>query len=226
MAWLKAPMGAPNLPTTEVLAFSYAALQPSKALLDKYLEEIDKLEVKGKITERDHQLLRGSILAQEELMKLTLGDDDALTEETVIETLERVSSEIKKEESEKLSAEQEAHRKTHDELIAERSQKQNVQERLYWRCRRRAKWISWVPSALILFLLIAGLVGGLGLRTTNPTLGLLLAVGSGVLLVLSLTHLLFGTSVKELQEHMEEHCLAWLIKREAVSLGLDPISMG
>ena len=33
MAWLKAPMGAPGLPKVEVLAFSFAALQPSRAFL-------------------------------------------------------------------------------------------------------------------------------------------------------------------------------------------------
>jgi hypothetical protein len=226
MAWLKAPMGAPNLPTIEVLAFSYAALQPSRELLDKYLKEIDKLEEKGKITERDHQLLRSSTLAQDELMKLTLGDDEALTEGTVIETLERVSSEMKKEESEKLSAEQAAHRKTQDELLSERELKRRVQERLYWRCRQKSKWMSWTPFALVLFLLIVGLLEGLGLRLTNPRFGSVLALGSGVLLVLSFVHLLIGTTLTDLQENMEERCLAWLLKWEAAATGLELADAG
>ena len=87
MAWLKAPLGAPAVPMTELLAFSYAALEPSSKLLEKYLGEIDKLEKQGKITARDHQLLRSSQLAQTELMNLTLGEEDALTEQTVTETL-------------------------------------------------------------------------------------------------------------------------------------------
>ena len=89
MAWLKAPMGAAAVPMTELLAFSFAALQPSKELIEKYLKEIEKLETKGKITARDHQLLRSSQLAQAELMNLTLGDDDAFTEQTVTEMLKR-----------------------------------------------------------------------------------------------------------------------------------------
>ena len=56
-AWLKAPMGAPAVPTTQLLAFSYAALEPSTEFLGKYLKEIDRLEAQGTITERDHQLL-------------------------------------------------------------------------------------------------------------------------------------------------------------------------
>jgi hypothetical protein len=62
MAWLKAPMGAPSLPKTEILAFSYAALQPSAEWLNKYLAEIDRLERRGTISARDHQLARSSML--------------------------------------------------------------------------------------------------------------------------------------------------------------------
>jgi hypothetical protein len=221
MAWLKAPMGAPNLPTIEVLAFSYAALQPSKELLDKYLQEIEKLERKGTITERDHQLLRSSALAQEELMKLTLGDDAALTEETVIETLQRVSGEIRKEESDKLVTEQEAHRRTQEELAAERDVKRNAQERIYWRCHRQAQQVSWVMSAFLLILLVAGLLAGLGLRMTNPRLGFLLALGSGVLFALSLANFVVGTTVQKLQGRMQDHCLAWLIKRQVAATGFE-----
>ena len=61
--------------------------------------EIDLLEVEGTITERDHQLLRSCPLVYSKGLHLTLGEDDALTSETVTETQERVSNEIRKEES-------------------------------------------------------------------------------------------------------------------------------
>ena len=61
------------------------------------MKEIDRLESQGTITERDHQLLRSSPRAYEELMHLTLGEDAALTTETVTQMLERVTNEIKKE---------------------------------------------------------------------------------------------------------------------------------
>ena len=97
LAWLKAPMGGPAVPRTQLMAFSYAALQPSRELLGKYLSEIEKLENEGVISERDHQLLRSSPMVSKELMNLTLGSDELLTEETVTEILERVTDEIKKE---------------------------------------------------------------------------------------------------------------------------------
>ena len=116
LAWLKAPMGGPAVPTTQLMSFCYAALQPSRELLGKYLSEIEKLEEQGAILERDLQLLRSSPLVSNELMNLTLGDDELLTEETVTEILERVTDEIKREETDRA-----------DQLEIERS---NVQQAL------------------------------------------------------------------------------------------------
>lgn len=221
MAWLKAPMGAPSLPTIEILAFSYAALQPSKELLSKYLTEIDKLEKQGKITERDHQLLRSSTLAQEELMRLTLGDEDALSEETVTETLRRVSTEIKKEETEKLSAEQIAHQKTQDDLVSARAERKKVQERLYWRCRRRARCWSWAISTCIAFLLLGGIAAGVGLKSSSPVFGWILIIGAALLTVAGAIDVFVGFSVKEMHTKLEERLRTWFLTREAQSTGLD-----
>jgi len=221
MAWLKAPMGAPSLPITEVLAFSYAALQPTKDFLDKYLREIDKLQKQGTISERDHQLLRSSTLAQDELMRLTLGDEEALTQETVTETLRRVSSEIKKEESERLAAEQEAHRKTQEQLAAERDKKRRLQEYIYWRCNRRARFCAWLFSVILALGLLAGFAAGLGLRTSNPIVGWMLTAGSGILILFTLGNLILGTTIRGLQGRLQNHCHTWFIRREKAATGCD-----
>lgn len=117
LAWLKAPMGGPAVPTTQLMSFCYAALQPSRELLGKYLNEIEKLEEQGATLERDLQLLRSSPLVPNELMNLTLGDDELLTEETVTEILERVTDEIKREEADRA-----------DQLEIERSSAQQALE--------------------------------------------------------------------------------------------------
>ena len=221
MAWLKAPLGAPALPMREVLAFSYAALQPSKELLDKYMEEIDKLEKRGSITPRDHQLLRSSHLAQAELMNLTLGEEGALTEQTVSEMLRRATEEIKKEENDKYRLEHAAHQETRKQLAEQRTTSKLVQERLYWRCRRRATVCAWCASTIIAALLAGGLAAGVGLRSNNPIVGSLLVVASGVLILLTLGNLIFGTSVRHLHERVQARCLTWFIRRNAAETGLD-----
>ena len=221
MAWLKAPMGASSLPMTEILAFSYAALQPSNELLNKYLTEIDKLEKHGKITARDHQLLRSSTLAQEELVRLTLGDEDALTEEAVTETLKRVSNEIKKEESQKLSAEQIAHRKAQEDLTSERAAKRQVQQRLYWRCSRRAKSYSWFVAVCVGVLLLGGITAGWGVKSAVPILGWILLVGSSFMTIVTTLDMMVGFSVRQMRERLEKRLLRWFIRREAAATGLD-----
>ena len=221
MAWLKAPLGAPTLPTTEVLAFSYAALQPSRELLEKYLCEIDKLEKQGKITPQDHQLLRSSQLAQAELMNLTLGEEDSLTEQTVTEMLRRVTDDIKKEESNNYRMEVAAHRKTQEQLAKERSTKKRIHERLYWRCQQRATLCAWCTSTVIVVLLSGGLAAGLGLQSSNPIFGWLLMAASGVLTLLTLGNLVFGSIVKHFHEGVQTRCLTWFIKRKAAETGLD-----
>jgi hypothetical protein len=221
IAWLKAPMGAPSLPITEVLAFSYAALELPVPMLEKFLVEVEKLEKKGQITARDHQLLRSSVLAQEELMRLTLGEEAALTEQTIIETLTRVTNQIKKEESEKYQAEQAAHRRTQAELEAERAAQKQVRERLYWRCRRRAMQYSWILACLLGLILVGGTVVGLGIASENQILGWVLTGLSLVTLIAGVADQLFGFTVRQMREKLENKLLAWLIKREAAVTGLN-----
>lgn len=220
MAWLKSPPGAPALPMTEVLAVSYAALQPSKELLDKYMNEIDKLEKDGKISARDHQLLR-SQLAQDELMNLTLGEEDALTEQTITETLRRVTEEIAREENDKYRAEKAKHEETLAELKAEREKLIRAQEQLYWRCKRRARVYALVVSIFIVALLLFGLVGGAGLRPTNQILGWGLTVAAGFVILFSFGSMVFGTTVKRFHEKLETRISTWLIRRKMAELGLD-----
>lgn len=221
MAWLKAPMGAPAIPAAEILAFSYAALQPSKELLTKFLSEIDKLERQGTISARDHQLLRSSTLAQDELVRLTLGDDEALTSETVTETLRRVTGEIKKEETSRLRAESEAHQSTQHALEAARLERSKIQERLFWRCVRRAKLGAWVLSVAIVLLLVAGLVAGIGLRARSGWWSWILIGGTGVLLVGTILNLVFGATVAGLHGWMRNRLQVWLVRREANAAGIE-----
>jgi len=206
---------------TELLAYSYAALQPSKALLDKYLTEIEKLQKQGKISERDHQLLRSSTIAQEELMRLTLGDEAALTEETVTETLRRVSSDIKKEESEKVNEEKESHRKTKEQLVAEATARDALQKRIYWQSRRKSQYCAWSVTCLMVGLLVLGVVAGLGLKAANPTVGWSLLVGSLFLAIATLANAIYGATVQQAQAMIQSWCLTYFLRQESKATGID-----
>ena len=170
---------------------------------------------------RDHQLLRSSHLAQTELMDLTLGEEEALTEQTVTETLRRVTKEIKKEESNKYRMERAEYQETRKQLVEQRTIKKEVQERLYWHCRRRATGCAWCASTIIFVLLIVGLAAGVGVRLNNPITGWLLVAASIALILLTLVNLTLGISVRRFHEGVQARCLTWFIRRKAAETGLD-----
>ena len=221
MAWLKAPMETSSIPATQLLAYSYAALEPSNALLDKYLTEIDRLESRGRITARDHQLLRSSPQVYQELMHLTLGEEDALTDATISETLDRVSKEIKKEESEKLTEEQRDHQDTRDALSRQEEVNRQVVEKLYARCRRKANRLALVLSVMLAISLALGVTAGFGLFVHVGVIAAM-ALGSSVALsIMTLMNLLLGSTVKGVYQRLGARLLMRFIARERKAVGLD-----
>ena len=219
-AWLKAPMGANQIPTTQLLAFSYAALEPSDEYLNKFMAEIDRLEQSGEISARDHQLLRSSVNAIPEVMHITLGMDAALTRETITRTLERVTSDITKEATEELLSEQESHQKTRDELDIQKAQITEIKSNVYWKSRKRASNWAWACSIVLAILLLICLIVGLGLlpRAMVPTW---ILIGSPVMLaVATLANLLVGATVRRIHERIQGKFLACFIELEEKTLGV------
>jgi hypothetical protein len=220
MAWLKAPMGAPSIPMREVLAFSYAALQPSQAIWDKYLSEVEKLEKQKTITARDLQLLRSSQLVQEELMTLTLGEEESLSEQTITAVLDRVTGEIKREENDKLSAEKAAHVKTQEKLIAERNENLLIQQRIYWRSDRTAGRVAWTFSIGVVVVLAIGVAVSLGFNFDNQLLQWAIPSILSILFVFTLGGLIWGATIKGFHQSLHDRCRTWLIQRESAALGI------
>jgi hypothetical protein len=109
MAWLKAPLAAPDLPKSEVIAACYAALEPPEHLWSKYVGEIDRLQALGGISVRDHEVLRYSTKARDELMNLTLGAEGEFSAQTIPEILERVKAELVAEQKAMLEKQGQEH---------------------------------------------------------------------------------------------------------------------
>ena len=215
-------MGAPSIPVTQLLAFSYAALEPSKDLLSKYLREIERLEARGTITSRDHELLRASPLVNRELMHLTLGEDTALTEGTITETLDRVSAELKKEESEKLESERQAHEKTREELEESRERYRSLQNTAYWQCNKRAETYANVIVVLMGLLMIGDIAASVVVALTVSSIAGVIAAPLVIIVgALTLLYRWFGISLKGLRQSMQDWFLKKLLKRKEKSLGID-----
>lgn len=235
ISWLKAPMGAPDLPASETIAFAYAALRPSKKLLNAYLTEINRLSENGEISPRDLQLLRSSPTVMTHVVSLTLGDEDALTSETVIESLQLITEEILKEESQKLGDEKREHDLTHrqldsiqeqlesasNELLEQKRSNKQIIKRLYWRSQRRAIYLAWIPSSILSLLLLFGLLEGLGLLSLTNIPRPVILLGSIGVVALTILNLTLGTTVRQIHSKFEHSCLTWLLKRESKALGIN-----
>lgn len=201
LAWLKSPMGAPSLPMVEVMAFAYAAAQPSTALMSRFLSEIENLRSSGAISERNHELLRSSPSVYDELVSMTLGDDTALTESGVREILHRVEEEIKAESEVKLAEEKSVHMDTQKklrdaqaELRGSKELHQRREENLYWRCSRIAKYISGALVILAFIPFVFVVVGQgnywIDLATNDP----IILVGNWMGVLFCLLSAAFGTT--------------------------------
>ncbi|GFO57266.1 hypothetical protein GMSM_42730 [Geomonas sp. Red276] len=126
IAWLKSPVEAPALPLTETLALCYAALEPPADLFKKYVQEMDRLLESGQITPRDHEILRLSPSARDELMELTLGDEAALTVSNIKSILANLKASILSEQKLVHDAEMEALTKQGVEMLTEAQKRENA----------------------------------------------------------------------------------------------------
>lgn len=226
IAWLKAPMAAPSIPRLELLAFAYAALEPPTGLMEKFLREVDRLEMSGAISPRDHQLLRSSQIARDELMRLTLGAEAAVTPGTVTSALDRITSEISSEERAKLDAEALAHSNTARQLVSERQRLERVQRAVYLRCVKRAAVLARGVSAVTMLLSLAGVAWGLGLRSEAPVIAWLLVAGAsvfGVLTLVSTAAIVVGFGGWTLQNAIRGWALGYCLRREASALEIDVV---
>ena len=98
--WLKTPNDAPDLPARQLMARAYAALQPSDAIIEKYLEEAERLRDAGTITPSDYLALRSSDDLLRRMTEATRNDPEAFVEGSFeqlhareIETVKRTASE-------------------------------------------------------------------------------------------------------------------------------------
>ena len=100
LAWLRGGSLSSTLPKAEMLSLAYAALQPSNAIWERFLEVQEQMRQKGLGTPAQHAVLRYSAQTQKNLMNLTLGDEEKITNKTVHDLLAEAELEIVKHERE------------------------------------------------------------------------------------------------------------------------------
>ncbi len=212
MAWLKAPFGV--LPKKEILAFSYASMCPDKSMLKKFFFEIEKLRKNDNISERQHQMLVTNSIVDQELMSMTMGCEDALTQETIIELMERVENEIKKEESEKLNQEKKKHESTREALDLLKNNKEDLAKKAYLKCKNKSECLEKIISTfLFLISIIGGIVSLIGFRSI-----IIFAVFIFSFLI-SILNVWKGKTIISISKNISNRYFKYLIKKEERYLG-------
>jgi hypothetical protein len=193
MAWLMNPSQAPDLPRRQIIAISYAALNPPDEVWRRYLAEIRRLKGNGELSEEQVGLLLFSPDARLELMNATEGNAGALVTGTISEILrhaeatarseveeERDAERAQKEEAERAAEAGEA--KAQAEAERTRSITAEHEIRIGRRARELAGFLSWcafVVGALIM--LLACVAGAEGIAPASWSR--LIPVGSALVFI-------------------------------------------
>ena len=104
MLWLKSSVNAPSLPRKRLIADAYAAVQPNERLWQAYVREVERLQAQGDLDADDADLLRYTSTAKSVLMDTTFGNEEAFTQATVPEVLERIRHQYEKDAAKESAA--------------------------------------------------------------------------------------------------------------------------
>lgn len=205
--WLKKPMSAPDLPRKYVIAECYAAMEPGEGLWHKYLEKIKQLKEREELSEEQYYLLRSSQYARPELTDITMGDEEAFTDGTPQQILQRIEQHIREQDLAELAVERQKRTQAELELIAERDRSREREQIQTLNIARKASRIaSWVSRAIYGVITALVLTGGIyalvGPRLEWWNLGLfVLAI---VFVILSVVNLIHGRKVNDYISQIED----------------------
>lgn len=115
LIWLHSPAQIEILSQKKIIADCYAALKPDEKIIAKYLDDVEKLKEKGRISDEQYILLRTHRAAINILENKTLGDINEFTSQTTEEVLDELIVKIKSDETIKYLSEKEKHEMTQKE---------------------------------------------------------------------------------------------------------------
>lgn len=93
LLWVRCPAVAEDLPRQQLLAAVYTGMQPAPHLWMKYVEEIERLEVRGVVNPEEAVFFRSRPEARDVLMDVTLGDTTMFNAESMEQIVHRVREE-------------------------------------------------------------------------------------------------------------------------------------
>lgn len=123
LIWLTTPDKANEITKKKLIADCYALTEPDQDLIKKYLEEVDRLKKKKKITGEQHLLLRTDQSAFNILTSKAYGDVNQFSADLPIEILEQIQADLEAKARGKVQGEMD---EKDAALIQEKKEKEGV----------------------------------------------------------------------------------------------------
>jgi len=138
LAWLKSPMEVQDLPRVEILANCYATMRPHESIWSRYLEEVARFKAENRVSENDHEVLRFSLNAPDELMDVTRGDIEGVTLANVHIILQKLEKTYAADKEQKIAQVRHEHEQTQKALEQVTSVAKSHSENLLQAAEREA----------------------------------------------------------------------------------------
>lgn len=227
LLWLKNPTAAPELPRKLVVAHAYAAIQPPAGLWKKYLAEIARLEESGSVTNEEYFLLRHALSAKAALMDLTNGKEEGFTEGSPKEILDVAMEHVRADLKNELEIERQQRIRTEESLRKNEEvslvQRQKLRTNAASLARLARKCIFVALAALLVYGVLSTFPWDLPLLPASWRL-YLTPVAMVVVGIFSIGNLIFGKSLKELANWIEQKISISVADALFAFVGIDPAS--
>jgi hypothetical protein len=210
IVWLKQPLRAPDLPRKKIIADCYAALNPSDALWRLCLEEMDRLQRRGDISESDYDLVRFSTATRPLIMDATFGDPSLCSAVSVGQLVEEARRAARAETEARLDAETARRMAVEQDLLEAVQSMERMRTMQADRCHvwalRAGCWAARGFLIAGIVVISLGIYSGIGLPFPGLSSGsrALVALALSALVgILTLGSLIRGTTLRSLARRVE-----------------------
>jgi|WetSurSiteA1Bulk_404760.scaffolds.fasta_scaffold11546_2 hypothetical protein len=215
IVWLKNPLIIPDFPRKRIIADCYAALNPPPNLWKKYLDEIERLREMGNLSIEDYFLLRSSMEARNILMNVTFGIEDAITEGTIEEILDKARSATRAETEKRLVHEKEKRLEAERRAIEAEAARETHEKSQLEKIRIISQALGGKISRAVLFVMVVAFIIGFYLTLPSPFSsifeksfyfskdGLLRIVFITLFCIVSILIVIYGSSLKSFSRRLE-----------------------
>jgi hypothetical protein len=149
LIWLDSPNVATSINKRKLIANCYAALNPSVELIKRFVEIVDDLRRRDKITEDEYLLIRRDRIGRDLLVEKTYGEPNRLTPGLAASMVAEAKERMRQEQHDELVRQQRLTSDLTQELTALRARETGRIRRRQMRADRFAEVVSWVVVALV-----------------------------------------------------------------------------